>query len=235
MIPVVLQLGFALPTAEQIIGLFVLFVEVLMVFGGLGAVVYFLWYKKAFSKYPIDVDIFQPRASGGLVLDKDKLRRVKTKEKEYFQFKKRGIEWIPPSFEKLVLTKKGKSKIYLLEPTRNQFQIVTPNMTNPDGFNFKTFEEESLARFYKTTEDRRAEDKWRKKNTIDKLIPVITVAIVGVAMALIFYAVFTYGVNPLVEASRGINDRAIDVLETASTVLEKSTEYVERVRPIPLP
>jgi len=152
-----------IPTGATISGIINVIMYGLITIGILGGIIVFFWKVwNPLKRYPIDLTIWAGREKN-LIEHTDKARRVRNKEGEiYYDFKKLGIKWRPPSMTNLILkrdVKKGKEKIkdkktgkiikydtievaktrgshlYLHTDDWENFDIVNPDFTNPSGEN----------------------------------------------------------------------------------------------------
>ena len=210
----------------------------LIVFGIIGVVGLFAWKKNMFIRFPISVDDWELRSGGNLILKKRKAARIKKKDEEYLLFKD-GEKWSPPTFENMVIDNRGRSKLYLYTPTKEEHFVINPvAKLNPaiKGLNLETMEKSKQSRYNKVLDDKKAEQRWTKKTSWDKLMPIITIAIALVALGVFFWFLMIYGFEPAMDRAdvgMALLDKSNELMEKSDTLLEKAVEYIERVRPIP--
>jgi len=219
------QLGSMMPSAEQVIEIFMMVMRVLVTVGIIGGIAFVLLKKKMFTKWTWDVTVFLPNG----MEQKLRGRRVSKRDGEVYGELSNGDTFNPPSHDRMVSRKKGRPHLYLFSPIRKQYKIVNPKILgNPKMVSFKLAEGKSVLDFWKSTEYRKADIKWQKKNVWAQLVPFMTVAMIVVGFAVVFYVVFEYGVMPLIDRGTAVNERAIDVLEQTGVLLDKAVEFVTR-------
>lgn len=198
--------------------------------GVIGGIIFVLFKLKIFYRYPIQFDIFQVKNGVLQLVDTDKGRRVKKKDgREYFDVKKRNFRWFPPSFEGQVVMKGGKkAKIYVIELSHNEWEIINPkNFVKAKPEDYERLEKESLVRYWKNVEDDKADLKWRKEDKWKKILDALPTVVMFVGIGIFLYFFGTYVVVPVMGSFGGITAQSQELLVQSSSLLEKSTQYVE--------
>ena len=212
--------------ASQIIGGIIL-LAILAVVG------LFLWKRNIFRRMPIHVEDWE--LSGSQVIPRQRrAARIKKKDEEYLLFRD-GEKWVPPTFDKFTTDRKGKQRLYIFTPTKNVHLIIEPHSVIKGDINkldFKMIEKTEMARYNKVLDDKKAEMKWYKKNTLDKLIPIITIAVALISLGLFFWFLMNYGFEPaMARAEIGMDmlGQSERLLEKSNTLLDKAVQYIEMV------
>jgi hypothetical protein len=219
--------------ASQIIG-------GIIVLAILGVVGMFIWKRNWFRRMPIYVEDWE--LSGNQVIPRQRrAARIQKKDEEYLLFRD-GEKWIPPTFDSFRTDKGGKQRLYIFTPTKGVHQIIEPHAVLKGEINrmdFKIIEKNQLARYNKVLDDKKAEQKWYKKTTLDKLIPIITIAIALISLGLFFWFLMQYGFTPAMERAdigMGMIKQSEALLEKSNELLDKAVQYIEmvdRTKPIP--
>jgi len=219
-------LGGMMPDAVGITAAFTQIINLVVIVAVIGGIMFLLLKLKILYKFPVEIDIFQVRNGRLQLVDRDKARRVKKKDgEEYYDVKKRSFKWYPPTFQGQLDVKGGKkTKLYVQELSHNEWQIIDPTSFIKAGDDaYRTLEREAQVRFWKNLEDSKDEMKWKKEDKLKKLMEALPVVIMFVGMGIFLYFFGTYVVGPVLDYS---NSGAV-LLERASELLERSTEYVE--------
>lgn len=219
--------------ATQIIGA----VIVLVILGVVGLL---LWKRNIFRRMPIYVEDWE--LSGSQVVPRmRRAARIKKKDEEYLLFRD-GEKWIPPTFDSFRTDRKGKQRLYIFTPSKNVHQIIEPHAVlkgEINGMDFKLIEKSQAARYNKVLDDKKAELKWYKKTTLDKLIPIITIAIALISLGLFFWFLMQYGFEPAMDRAdvgMGLIAQSEKLLDKSNELLDKAVQYIEmvdRTNPIP--
>ena len=197
----------------------------------LGVVTFAVLKLKIFYKFPISFDIFQLKGGVLQLVETDSGRRVtKKKDKEmYIDVKRRNFRWYPPSYLAQTMMKGGKkSKIYVLELSHNEWQVIDPSKfirAKPEDY--KRLEQEAVVRFWKNTEDAKADVKWKKEDKWKQIMDVLPTVIMFVGIGIFLYFFGTYVITPVMATFGGVTTQGIAMLEKSSELLERSTQYVE--------
>jgi len=202
-----------------------------VVYLGIFVAVIFLMFKfKLLYKFPVQFDIFQVKNRVLQLVDTDRGRRVKGKDnREYFDIKKRNFKWYPPSFEGQVVIKGGKkSKIYVVELSHNDWEIIDPaSFIKAEPTDYKRLEKETLVRYWKNVEDDKADLKWRKEDKWKKIMDAMPTVIMFVGIGIFLYFFGNYVVVPVMGTFGGVTSQSQALLAQSIVLLEKSTQYVE--------
>lgn len=196
-----------------------------------GGILFVIWRKRWFVKFPTTAMIFRMRGKKMFVVDEDRARRVKNRKdgEIYYEFKKRpGIKWKPPSFEFLSPTTRNKSVMYLKELAQDDFEIIDPKAflsTSPKDY--KKVEHEEVDRFFKNIQDEKARIKWRQESSIKKLMEALPLIMSIMGVALFFYIFGQYVAIPIINQYSGMFAQAAILNEQSQLLLDKSTSYVE--------
>lgn len=222
--------GLALPDMYTMMQWFSTIGYVVLIVAMLGVFAFMAMRGGWFSKYPTEVDIFQVKSGSLQLVDNDKARRRKNKKdgEEYYYFKKRKIKWKPPTFESLVQGKKGKSHLYLKELSQDEFEIIDPRVFITGNIDdYKKVESESLDRFYKNIQDDKADLKWNKQSTWDKLLPILTWVIPIMMIGILIWITVSYGVLPILDRVSGAAGIVNQQLNISTQILDKSITYID--------
>jgi len=196
-----------------------------------GGIVFVIWRKRWFVKFPTRAMIFRMRGKDLFLVDEDKARRVKNKKdgEIYYEFQKRaGLKWKPPSFEFLSPTTKNKSVMFLKELAQDDFEIIDPKAflaTTPEEY--EKIEHEEVDRFFKNVQDDKAKIKWRQESSFKKLMDALPLIMSIMGVALFFYIFGQYVAIPLIQQYSGMFNQASLINEQSMALLDKSTSYVE--------
>lgn len=220
-----------LPSATDATIIFTQIMQVVVTLGIVAAVAFFLKRKKVFYKFPVDVMIFKIMNDGKLrAYDTDKVRRVHEQDnEEYFDVKKRGFKWYPPTFEAQLLKSDGKrTMIFVKELSHNNWEIMKPEeLIGVDIDGFKKMQDENTIRFWKTVEDEKADIKWAKDNIWDQLKNWMPTILMIVGLGVFIWLFGSSILIPTMNTASAINTQTVEVLEKAANIMERSTEYLE--------
>jgi len=219
-------------TAQIIGGIIVLVI--------LGVVGMFIWKRNWFRRMPIHVEDWE--LSGTQVIPRmRKAARIKKKDEEYLLFRD-GEKWIPPTFDHIRTDRKGKQRLYIFTPTKGIHEIIEPySVIKGDiaKLDFKLIARSQQARYNKVLDDKKAEQKWYKKTTMDKLIPIVTIAVALISLGLFFWFLMQYGFEPAMaraDVGMGMIKQSEALLDKSNILLDKAVQYIEMVdktKPIP--
>ena len=203
----------------------------LIFLGIIGFGAYFAIFKyKIFQKFPVIVMIFE-RRKDNTIINMDRARRVFRPDGQvYYEFKYNkglGDKLQPQNFENILIDKKGNSYLLLYSPEPNQFFPLTPEFGNPHP---KLNIVESDMLFWKTVSDKETIQRWKNKNVIEKLWPVITIGILAVGFILILYGTFEFGIKPVTVATANVADKLGVVADKLATI----TTQTSSSQPIPI-
>ena len=218
-------IGMELPSMIDVMSGVTTVVTLLIFIGAIGFGFWFLTKNKKLGRFPVAVDIFQVKNGSLKWVDGDSARRKKKKDgEEYYEFKKRKIKWSPPTFQAMVNTAKGKSKLYLKELSHDSFEILDmAQLVTAGVVDYKKVETDHVVRFWKVLEGNKARFKWNKDNSWDKLINALPIVLSLFGLGLFFYFFGNYILVPTL-ATTGTSNL---VLEKATQVLDASIRYME--------
>ena len=182
--------------------------------------------KKWFKRFDGTADIFKMYGGTLSFVESDKVRREKNKEKEFYEFKNRNIEWQPPSFENFVPLGGKKFKLYLRELSKDTFEVIDMKtiMKLGDGA-YKGITSEIADRRWQVIQSESADQKWKEQDKWQRLRDAAPTIIVGIVAAIIIYAAVD-GYTKITALNSGVSGMGIETLKMATEMLNKSMEYM---------
>ena len=220
-------IGFGSINMLDIMSVITTTVTLLLFVGAIGVVIFFIMRsgKIKVGKYPVKVDIFKIMNGSLKWVEGDSARRVKKKDgEEYYEFKKRNVKWNPPTFQAMVNTTKGNSKLYLKELSHDNFEIINPAafVTGKEE-DYKRIETDHVVKFWNVLEHNKANYKWNKDDKWKKLIDALPIVLSLFGLGLFFYFFGTYILVPTL----GQANSGQVLLQQSMELLDKSTTYID--------
>lgn len=201
------------------------------------------WKKKVFYRFPVKVKLFVLRNDGKWYEDEkgDKARRKVDKKKgaEVYQFKSSRADWQPPSFDKLGMTNKGKSVLYLKEIGDEKYEIIDPaEFVTADRSKFKEAATENVDRHWRNVQSEAADQKWAEDDRFKKLIDALPIILSIFGVALFFYIFGQYVAIPLMQQAVGqggaVLEKAVEVLNQTNMLVDAQMRYMEALGITPM-
>lgn len=147
------------------------------------------FYLTRLNQYGIFVTIYSKRA--GMLnykIFKDRAAFVKNREGQ-FDFKLRGFKKIlaPPPNDYIFVNEKGKNEVILYQVNENQFYFVKPVFFDVTNKQIKFRASDEDVRFWVAMDMQRSRNIYGKEKLIDKLMPLMVIAVTGLICLLLLY------------------------------------------------
>ena len=138
------------------------------------------WY--VFKKCPVTVIIHEERANGMSVFV-DKATRIKERTGESFYYLKKKRIKLPVQKFSNIYTAGRKNILYLYSKGVDEYQPMKIEQLQDTADPIMRAKDESV-KFWQTTAHKDARQRWNKKSTIEKFLPVIMLVVLAIAIVI---------------------------------------------------
>lgn len=160
-----------------------------------------------FTKWPIKVEIFEPRQDGSFFAKKDLARRIMKDSRQYYQLKKAKVKTKPIPYKYIYTSDDGSHNLKMFSPTHGVFvpmQVDTNsnklNILDEDTRRWIVMDEIEISRRFRESK------KWW-----ETYYPVILLAIFALGIMFVFY-----GYGQLAEVMMEKSNAFARVMESAA-------------------
>lgn len=160
--------------------------------------------------YNVDVEIFEQRANGIVVLN-DRARRIREGSVEKYHLLRSNEMISPPKFEKLILDSRGSNKLKLFLPQTGQYQPIKFQYPNT-----LTVEDKDV-RFWHTQSTKDTVSIYEKKSKWAEIMPYAFLALQAM-LIIVQLIMFNRGMVTMTGGINNAADKFLNAVKLATNI-----------------